>query len=140
MFPDSVIEAVHELRRTYQGSKTCVVVNYPIIEIMQIQKDKELSIKLFYFPGTDTFEIQPMDSLHYQKISFYDYRKKERRWIRNKGLLFSTIKHLQHCRLWEMISNKDFLTINENNERASIQSRDINLQQILKRTNKNEYQ
>jgi hypothetical protein len=132
MFPENIIESVHELRRHYKGKKTCVIMNYPILEIVIIHSDRELSLKLFYFPKTNTFEIQPMDGKYCQKISFYDYRNKnERRWVRNKELLFSIITNLKKCGLWEMVSNKDFLTINEHNEKKSASDRDFDLQQII---------
>jgi hypothetical protein len=131
MFPEKIIDAVYELRRHYKGSRTCVSMNFPIVEILISHKDREMSVKLFYFPNTSTFEIQPMDSKVFQKISFYDYTKNERRWIRNKSLLFSVITNLKRCGLWEYVSNKDFLTVNDNNKKVGVSERASALQKMV---------
>jgi hypothetical protein len=90
MFPEKITDAVYNLRRLYQRTKTCVVLGYPIIEIITSYRNQELSTKLFFYPNTNTLEIQPMDVKYYQKISFYDYaHKTERRWVRNKRLKIS---------------------------------------------------
>jgi hypothetical protein len=131
MFSEAILTAVYALRNFYKGRRNCVSANYPIIEIIKYDKNKEISIKLFYSSDTDTFEIQPPDSKHYSKISFYDYKKPEHRWIRNKGFLFPFIKDLQRCGLWDLISNKDFLIINEHNEKIAVEKRIEILKNII---------
>jgi hypothetical protein len=136
MFPEIILNMIYDLRRHYQGTRTCVTMNYPTVEIIVLYNHHETSLKLFYYPISNSFEIQPLDALHNQKISFFDYRSKERRWIRNKKLLFSIIKNLKICGLWDLVSNKDFLVVNEDNNRVNISDRIVLLQQIIKPVDK----
>jgi len=123
MFSEDVLAIVFALRELYKSKKNCVSVNYPVIEIFKYSQNKEMSVKLFYSSSTNTFEIQPPDSKHYSKISFYDYKKPEHRWTRNKEFLFSLIKDLQRCGFWDLISNKDFLIINAYNDKVAVDKR-----------------
>lgn len=131
MFSEIIKECVLNLRAIYKGRRNCVLMNFPIIEILKYSKDKELSIKLFYYPNSGTFEIQPADSKFCSKISYFDFSRSERRWTRDKRFLFSTISELKQCGLWELISNKDFLGINYNNEKVSEIDRSELLKSIL---------
>ena len=105
-------------------------MNYPIIEIIKWFKDKELSLKLFYFDSTNTIEMQPPDVKFLSKISYYDFNKPERRWVRNKTFLFSIINNLKTCGLWDLVSNKDFITINMYNKKATVDKRAEDLKKI----------
>ena len=123
MFSKTILTYVSSLRSFYSGRRNCVVAEYPTIEIIIYQKSREISLKLFYSEETNTFNIQPLDSKYYSKISFFDYKAPERRWSRNKQLLFYLVKDLQRCGLWNLVSNKDFLTINTQNERVAVEKR-----------------
>jgi hypothetical protein len=131
MFPEDVLAVVLALRDIYKGRKNCVLMNYPVIEILKYDLNKEKSVKLFYSSNTNTFEIQPPDFKHYSKISFYDYKKFERRWTRNKNFLFPLIKDLQRSGFWDFISNKDFLIINAYNDRIAVDKRAEILNKII---------
>jgi hypothetical protein len=74
-----------------------------------------------------------MDSKFYGKISFFDYKAPERRWLRNKQLLTYLIKDLQRCGLWDLVSNKDFLVVNVYNDRVSMEKREEILKEVLKK-------
>ena len=107
-FPDNIQEGIQKLRNKYRGKKHIVSACFPIIEIIKYLENREISIKLFFFADSNTLEVQAPDQHFYSKISYYDYRKTERRWIRNKDYLFSIIRDFKYCGLWEFITNKDF--------------------------------
>jgi hypothetical protein len=118
-FPDTVMQCVHILTQFYANSRNYIIVSFPIIEIIKYNKEKEISVKLFFDFKTETFEIQAPTTKYYSKISHYDYKNMtERHWTRNKGYLFSLIGNLKFCGLWDMISNKDFLVVNSYNKNA----------------------
>jgi len=133
MFSKTILTYVTSLRSLYSGRRNCVVADYPTIEIILYQKGREISLKLFYSEGTNTFTIQPLDSKFYGKISFFDYKAPERRWLRNKQLLTYLIKDLQRCGLWDLVSNKDFLVVNAYNDRVTTEKREEILKEILKK-------
>jgi hypothetical protein len=118
-FPDRVLEGIQKLRDRYSGKKHTVAANFPIIEIIKYMDDREISTKLFFFVDSNTVEIQAPDQRFYSKISYYDFRSTERRWVRNKGYLFALVHDLKLCGLWEYVSNKDFLVVNSFNPRAN---------------------
>jgi hypothetical protein len=100
------------------------------MEIVKYEKEergseREISIKLFFDYKTETFEIQAPTYKYYSRISHYDYNKTERRWLRNKDYLFSLIRNLKNCGLWEMVSNQDFIVVNNFNKK-------INSERVLK--------
>lgn len=132
MFTEEIVQPVFYLRGMYKGKKNCVVMTYPIIEITKFFLHREVSIKLYYYQSTNTFEIQPPDQKFYNKISYYDFSQTERRWIRNKRYLFEIIKDLKTCGLWGMISNKDFMVINPNYEISTEDSRAEVLKKLIK--------
>lgn len=118
-FPESVQGCVQRLAELYAKTKNYVVVSFPVLEIVKYNNQKEVSLKLFFDFKTETFEIQAPTVKFFSKISHYDYKNRtERHWIRNKGYLFAIISNLRACGLWDMVSNKDFLTINSYNEKA----------------------
>ena len=90
---------------------------YPIIEILKYTRNKgvetETSTKLFYSPETHGLELQASDQRFFSKLSYYDYNRTERRWTRNMNHLFPLIKDLKDCGLWQYITNKGLLVINE---------------------------
>jgi hypothetical protein len=131
MFPETINTSVYALRNIYRGRRNCVLADYPIIEITRYEKNKEVSIKLFYSSSTNTFEIQPPNTKYYNKISFFDFKNPEHRWVRNKDVLFPFIKDLKKCGLWDLVSNKDFLIINEHNEKIDVEKRIDILNKIL---------
>ena len=115
-FDVDILSCVKKLRDKYQRQRTCVILNYPVIEIVKFMRDKEVSTKLSY--GDSGLELHAPDQKYYSKISHYDFRTIERRWTRDKGYIFSTIRDLKFCGLWQYISNKDFLMVNTHNENA----------------------
>jgi hypothetical protein len=117
-FPENVLQCVEMLRDFYCNRKSTIVVTYPILEIIRMLPDKEISIKLFFNQKSETFEIQAPTYKYYSKISHYDYNRTERRWLRNKRYLFDLIKRFKGCGLWELISNKDFIIVNSFNQNA----------------------
>jgi hypothetical protein len=117
-FNGHILDFVDLLRTRYKNTRTCVIVEYPVIEIVKFLSDKEVSTKLFFDSDNETFEFRAPDQKFYSKVSHYDFRMTERRWTRNKRHIFSLITDLKYCGLWKYISNKDFLIINPHNENA----------------------
>jgi hypothetical protein len=118
MFSEGILSGVSSLREKYRGRRSCILANFPIIEIVKYMQQREISIKLFYTAATDTLEMQPPDQKYYSRISHYDFRKPERRWIRDKGFMFALIKDLKLCGLWNHVSNKDVIIVNTYNSRT----------------------
>jgi len=121
-FPEEILDAVHALRKKYTGKKHCVVLAFPILEIIRVEKngdqDREISTKFFYNYTVNTFEMQAPDSRYYSRISHYDFNKVERRWTRDKNYLFSLIRDLKISGLWKYVSNKDVIIINGFNKNS----------------------
>jgi len=118
-FNEEIDINIFKLREIYKGKRHCVVASYPLLEVIKYFSHKEVSIKLFYSQIFNTFEIQPSSYQYYSKISYYDFKKPERRWARDKNDLFSFIRDLKKCDLWPYISNKDFLIVNSLNTKKS---------------------
>jgi len=118
-FSDDIVQCVYRLRERYGTRRNCVVITYPIIEIIKYFKDREYSTKLFYDPKTHTFEMQAPDHKFVTKISYYDYQRSERRWTRSINHIFPLVKDLKACGLWVYIANKDFIVLNQLHTRAS---------------------
>ena len=117
-FPESAMQCIQKLVELYADSKNYVVISFPVLEIIKYNYKKEVSIKLHYDFKTETFEIQAPTVKFFSKISHYDYNNKtERHWIRNKNYLFAIINNLRTCGLWNIVSNKDFLTVNSYNKK-----------------------
>ena len=134
-FNEDITQCVYKLRDRYKDKKNCVIMAYPIIEIIKFWKfhsmTRETSTKLFYSQATNSFEMQAPDQKFFSKISYYDYSMAERRWTRNMGHLFPLIRDLKICGLWNYISNKNLIIINEYNEKASPAKRQKVLNLIL---------
>jgi hypothetical protein len=84
-----------------------------------------------YDSGDDSFELQEPTYRYYSKISYYDFRRPEARWTRNKNLLFSLIRNLKRSGFWERLSNKDFLVVNKSNKVADSKDRLKVLKEVL---------
>ena len=117
-FPEGIMDAVYALRKKYRNRPHCVVLAFPILEIIKVEKGKEISIKFFYDYMANTFEMQAPDCRYYSRISHYDFNKPERHWIRNKNYLFPLIRDLRISGLWSYISNKDIVVINSFNKNS----------------------
>lgn len=121
-FPEEILDVVHALRKKYTSKKHCVVLAFPILEIIKVEKngdqDREISTKFFYNYISNTFEMQAPDCRYYSRISHYDFNRVERRWTRNKNYIFSLIRDLKICGLWNYISNKDIIVINSFNKNS----------------------
>jgi hypothetical protein len=114
MFPPEVLRYVQVLQRKYKGRRRYVRALYPIIEITIDEKLHRVCFQLF-FMGDQFFEIQNPTYHYFSKISHYDFHSGEKRFSRNKDVLFTVISDLKLCGLWGMISNKDFVKVNEHN-------------------------
>ena len=133
-FKQEIMDCVNILRAKYKKSKTCVIADYPVIEIVRFLDRKEISEKLTYDPATGTFTIEAPDAQYYSTISHYDFRRAERRWTRNKDLLFALIKDLKYCGLWDHVANKNFLTINSHNENIDPKKLKTDLKKIMSKS------
>ena len=122
-FSKEIMESIGTLHKIYNVSKNFIKVNYPSIIIFKYQKEHEISIVLLYDSIDDTFELQEPVYRYYSKISYYDFKRPENRWTRNKKFLFSIIMDLKKSGLWEKISNKDFMVVNKLNEKISSENR-----------------
>jgi hypothetical protein len=131
-FPNEILNAVDELRKRYRSKSHCVIAAYPIIEIIKVSSSIDISTKFFYDFSTKTFEMQAPDHRFHSKISHYDFRKAERRWIRNKGHLFTLIRDLKHSGLWQFISNKNMIIVNSLNDKANPEELLLQLNKITK--------
>lgn len=120
MFPEEITAGVRLLQEKYKTHKArdYVVMNFPIVEIIKYHKDREISVKLFYFPMSKTFEMKPPDQRFYSKNSYYDFNKPERRWLRNRDFIFTLVRDLKSCNLWEYVSNQDTIVVNVFNKRS----------------------
>lgn len=120
-FPEDIQERVRELRERYKAQKHCVLMNFPIIEVVKYYREngnfKEVSFKLFYEEGV--FEMQAPDQKFQSRISHFDYRSSERRWVRRKDVLFATIEDLKQCGLWDLVANKDLVIVNMANPKTN---------------------
>jgi hypothetical protein len=115
MFSESIINSVDILNRHYEKRKRFVEASYPIIEITIEEKKHRVSFRLFFLEDK-YFEIQNPTYHYFSKISHFDFKTGERRWSRDKKMIFSIISDLKLCGLWEMVKNKDFLKINDFND------------------------
>ena len=126
-FNPIIIECVKKLREKYASRRHCVMMAYPIIEVLKYSRtnrvETEVSTKLFYYPQTNSFEMQASDQRYYSKLSYFDYDRAERRWNRNMNHLFPLIKDLKECGLWDYISNKNLLILNQYNNKADEKKR-----------------
>jgi hypothetical protein len=122
-FSKEIMVSVDLLRKFYDCGKNLIKINYPVIEIIKYDRVKEITITLLYDSMDDTFELQEPVYQFYSKISFYDFKRPESRWTRDKGLLFSIIRNLKRSGFWEKISNKDFLIVNTLNKKTSVKER-----------------
>jgi len=120
-FSKEIMDCIHNLRQFYEGASKndYVEATYPVIEILKMFKEREMSVRLIFDSGDKTFEIQAPTYHYFSKISHYDYNKPENRWTRDKDFLFNLIRNLKHSGLWEMVSNKDFLVVNSFNKRTN---------------------
>ena len=134
-FREEIIQCVYRLRDRYGSKRNCVVMAYPIIEIINFwkldQRDLEISTKLFYSQDTGLFEMQAPDQKFSTRISYFDYNRPERRWTRSMSYLFPLVKDLKICGLWDFISNKDLIVLNQLNEKASSEKRQKILDLLL---------
>lgn len=130
-FSKEIMDCVYRLRDKYRKRKHCVVVHYPVIELIIYENKKETSTKLIYSPSTNMFEMQGADTRAYSKISYFDYDIKERRLVRNQDLMFMIVHDLQHCGLWEFVSNRDLIVVNQFNKRIDFSKRKKLLKAML---------
>ena len=118
-FPESINKGVGFLVQGFASTKNFVLVSFPIIEIVKLSNHKEVSIKLIFDSEIGGLEIQAPTVKYFSKMSHYDFKQKtEYRWIRDKTYLFSIVNNLKFCGLWDLVSNKDFLTVNPHNKRT----------------------
>lgn len=123
-FPDAVLQGIDMLRGEIGSNrKNLLIVSYPFLEIIVINRalggEREISLKLFYDLKSNSFEIQAPTYKYYSKISHYDYNRSERRWLRNKDFIFRIIRNLKASGLWDFVSNKDFIIVNEYNKNSN---------------------
>lgn len=114
MFPPDIIKSVQVLQRKYKGRRRYIRASYPIIELTIDEKVHRVCFQLFYM-GDKYFEIQNPTYEYFSRISHYDFHRGETRFSRNKDVLFTVIADLKMCGLWELVSNKDFIKVNEHN-------------------------
>ena len=114
MFPKDIQEALDKLVFRYKSTKRIVEAKYPIIELKFYEKMRAVAIQLFFIDGS--LEIQEPTYLFIPKISHYDYKVRENRISRDQRCLFGFINDLKYCGLWEYVSNKDFIEVNQNNQ------------------------
>lgn len=131
-FSKEIMVSIGLLSKFYDFGKNLVKVNYPIVEIVKYSKAHETSIVLLYDSVDNTFELQEPVYRYYSKISFYDFKRPENRWTRDKELIFSIINNLKKSGFWDKISNKDFLIVNSYNKRANVKERIKVLKEIQK--------
>jgi hypothetical protein len=132
MFSKEIEEAVSLLSELYQcrNRKRSVIAKYPIIEIYILEQKRNILFNLYYIHD-QYLEIQVPTYQYLPRISHYDFKKKESRWVRNKGIIFSFVRDLKYCGLWNFVINKDFLIINENNEFFDKDKAIDNLKKVL---------
>lgn len=129
-FSSDILGSVDILRQVYNTGKNVIRVEYPVIEVSLYTKDRETSVVLIYDSVDGTFELQEPVYRYFSKVSFYDFKRPEKRWTRNKGFLFSLIRNLKRSNLWEKISNKDFLVVNKSNTETDYTDRLKVLQKV----------
>lgn len=129
-FSKEIMEAVETLRQIHEVGKNIIKVDYPAIEISKYMKDREISVVLLYDSVDGTLELQEPVYRYYSKVSFYDFKRPEKRWTRNREFLFNLIRNLKRSNLWERISNKDFLVVNKSNTETDYKNRLKLLQEV----------
>lgn len=131
MFSKDIIDSVEILNIQYKTRRRYVTAEYPIIEINIEEKVHRVCFRLFYI-NDEYFEIQNPTYHYYSKISHYDFKTGESRWSRDKGLIFSVIRDLKICGLWDLVRNKDFIKINEHNDHSNRSLLQQELDNVLK--------
>lgn len=117
-FPDHITDMVNFLREVYRRRRIYVIEAYPILEIIREEKRRKISFKFFYNPSDDTFEMQIPDNEYFSSISHFEYDRAERRHVRDKVVIIMLIKDLKRSGLWEKISNKDLIVVNDRNKKS----------------------
>lgn len=123
-FPDAVLQSIDTLRSEIGSNrKNILIASYPFLEVIMVNRvsggEREISLKLFYDLKSNTLEIQAPTYKFYSKISHFDYNQSERRWSRDKNIIFKIIRCLKASGLWDFISNKDFIVVNEHNKNSN---------------------
>jgi hypothetical protein len=67
-------------------------------------------------------------------VSHWDYVNGERRLARNKTIITSFIRTLKAVKMWDYITNKDFVRINPNNKKANIKKIETELSELFRET------
>jgi hypothetical protein len=121
VFNKEILDCIDKLRtkETKSIGVLQVSVQYPVIEIIKMNRHQGVTIRLFYSVSDNTFDMQSPDAIYKSKISHYDFNRTERRWTMDKRDLFYFIKLLQFSGLWNMVSNKDMIIINSHNPRTN---------------------
>lgn len=120
MFSEHIKDCVLKLRKIFCIRRNLVLESFPIIEIVKFtaKGTREISIKLFYNALEKNFTLQVPDQKHYSTISHFDYSRDERHWVRDKNLIIGLIKDLKKSGFWQLIKNKDLITVNQNNKKS----------------------
>jgi hypothetical protein len=66
--------------------------------------------------GRDAYNLKFPTYTFTSAVSHFSPKEEERRFCRNKMVLFQIIKDLKKVELWDKIKNKDFLIVNPNNK------------------------
>ena len=69
--------------------------------------------------GDGLYTIVPTGYEFASSISHWDYLNGERRLARNKTIIASFIRTLKTVKMWEYITNKEFVRVNTNNKKSN---------------------
>jgi len=81
--------------------------------------------------GKEKYHLVFPSYLFNSKISHFSPADDEYRFCRNKTVLMSLLKMLRRSLLWNYISNRDFLVVNDHNEKSSKSKLRKELQEAL---------
>jgi hypothetical protein len=63
--------------------------------------------------------LKPVTYTFRSVVSHFDYDQEENRWARNKNAFKALTKTLKRNEIWGLILNKDFLRINNSNQKTN---------------------
>jgi hypothetical protein len=109
---EKTYKSIHELQML---SEFLVVRTSSGYRISKIINKKAVSLDLDLY-GVDRFWIKPPAYIFKAKNSFFEFCEDENRWTRNKVIIENMVKSLKRTLVWELIENKNFFQVNENNK------------------------
>jgi hypothetical protein len=110
-------DAASDLQKTGQFKHWRVQVSgNDAIELSKVFGDRRIFCYLIR-RDDGTYDLQPTDYEYKPKISFFNFRRPERRITRNQMFIASVFKLIRDANMWDVIANRHtYLEVNDNND------------------------